>query len=64
MYALGVTIYQLIHGSNPFKGNSKLDYWKNTMNDKISFDDICPLNWKICILKLMDVDVKRRLSAK
>ena len=64
MYALGVTIYQLIHGFNPYKGNNKMEYWNSTMNDEIWFADSCPKQWRVCILKLMSTDAKRRPTAR
>jgi hypothetical protein len=35
-------VYQLIYGRIPFEGSEKEEYWRNTINVEITYEDTCP----------------------
>ena len=63
IYALGVCLYQLIHGHCPFSGDNKQKYWENTLKYDANFNDRCPIRWVFLLRKMLAKDPQHRPSA-
>jgi serine/threonine protein kinase len=63
VYALGVCIYELVHGKRPFDGESPREYWQNTLKAEVSYASECPPELVGLMRKMMRKDPAERITA-
>lgn len=64
MWALGVLLFVMLTGTFPFRGISESDLYYKIQRGNFSIPDIVSKDTKRLIHKLLDVDYRRRITAK
>ena len=62
VWALGVLLYELVHGKSPFRGNSVIDIYKNIQRGDIRYSSCCSSEAKDLISKILKKNPYSRAS--
>ena len=62
IWALGILLYELLHGKSPFRGNSVIDIYKNIQREEVKFSSSCSPEARDLIARILKKLPVSRLS--
>lgn len=62
VWALGILLYELIHGKSPYRGNSVIDIYKNIQRGDIRFSSCCSSEARDLVSKILKKNPYSRAS--
>ena len=62
IWALGILLFELLHGKSPYRGNSVIDIYKNIQKEDIRFSTSCSSEARDLVLKILKKNPAARLT--